>query len=379
MGMQSSFLKKEKILVLGPSLSAVSGVSTHVTQLLSSRLGEQYELHHFQIGSEGRKENYFQRSIRLLFSPASLAGALIINRIDLIHINSSTVPKAFWRDAVYALVARCLGRKVVFQMHGGLLPEEFAKAGSVSRYVFLFVLRRVNMVVVLGRKEYESYSKFRDIASKCALIPNGVRIEPVTPKTIAGPEAVLRLGYIGRLHVEKGLFELLDALASLACRGDRSFKCILAGSGESEGALKARVVELGLERYVRFTGALFAEKKAEFWRNIDVLVFPSYAEGMPYSILESLASGTPVIATRVGAIPDVIQDAVHGWLVPARDAQAIADAIGSLLSNRAPIAAMSPACIERALAEYSTGRLAERIGYVYRVALSLEKIVQDPA
>lgn len=108
---------RTRVLLLGPQLDAVSGVSTHLNQLFGSELRNDFGLSHFQVGSE-----------RLTFSPLRLAARIIRDRPDIVHINASLDHKSFPRDATYLAVAKTLGRQAIFQVHsggntGGVLPR----------------------------------------------------------------------------------------------------------------------------------------------------------------------------------------------------------------------------------------------------------------
>src|SRR5207244_8428982 len=121
-------------------------------------------------------------------------------------------------------------------------------------------------------------------------------------------------------------------------------RLVIAGEGADGPRLKARVRELGLSAEVRFMGAIDGDDKARLLAQADVLLLPSYSEGLPYALLEGMAAGAVPIATRVGAIPDVMGEGAHGRFVPARDPEAIARAIAALAADRAALARMSAAC-----------------------------------
>jgi hypothetical protein len=113
------------ILLLGPARTAVSGVSTHLNQLFSSKLGACFRLSQFQVGSEGRAEGRFGILLRVLTRPFELTARLLLDRPSIVHINTSFEPKGYWRDLAYLAVGKLLRRKVVYQVHGGALPQEF--------------------------------------------------------------------------------------------------------------------------------------------------------------------------------------------------------------------------------------------------------------
>jgi GT2 family glycosyltransferase/glycosyltransferase involved in cell wall biosynthesis len=151
-----------------------------------------------------------------------------------------------------------------------------------------------------------------------------------------------------RLVAKKGLEYLLHACALLRDRGV-SVRCVIIGEGPERRRLEALVAELGLGEEVRLLGALAND---EIWRRVgphDICVVPSvYAvdgerDGIPVILLEALATGHPVISTRVSGIPELITDDVHGLLVPERDPQALAAAIERLIGDSAQRRALATA------------------------------------
>ncbi|HEY6822628.1 MAG TPA: hypothetical protein VI321_11475, partial [Burkholderiales bacterium] len=115
------------VLVLGPSRFALSGVTTHVNLLLGSPLAAEFALAHFQVGSEGRNEGALGKLVRLAASPLRLASEILRLDAAVVHINSS-LNKAYWRDLMYLAVAKVLGARIVYQVHGGALPLAFLRS-----------------------------------------------------------------------------------------------------------------------------------------------------------------------------------------------------------------------------------------------------------
>jgi glycosyltransferase involved in cell wall biosynthesis len=124
-------------------------------------------------------------------------------------------------------------------------------------------------------------------------------------------------------------------------------------------------VALGLGAVVRFAGTAFGVDKLRLLNQADVLVLPSYSEGLPCALLEGMAAGNAVIATHVGGIPDVAIAGVHGVLVPPRDTAALARAIADLDADRAGLARMGTECRIRIARNHSPARLAQDFGEVY--------------
>jgi glycosyltransferase involved in cell wall biosynthesis len=358
-------VKKYRILLLGPKLDAVSGVSTHLNQLFGSALTNDFDLQHFQIGSEGRKETKIGALARIIFSPFSLAARIVRDRPDIVHINMSLDHRSFPRDAAHLAVARALRRKVVLQVHGGELPKDLYTGEFLPTLFVARTLRAAQVVVLLGRSELEAYSEFIP-GVRLQIIANAVQLDPQVGFPQRPVNGALRLTFVGRLAKTKGVAECIEA-AKLLKNAGRNFKLTIAGSGPEEMALKDQVRALKLENEVEFVGVLLGEDKDRLWRQSNIFLFPSiHHEGLPYALLESMAAGTVPVTTRVGAQPDVMQDGVHGLFIPSKNSQALFDAIVRLDDDRHLLLAMSQQGILRIREQYSIERLGSEFGELYR-------------
>lgn len=356
---------KTRILILSPALDAVSGVSTHVNMLLGSSLADRFELLHFQVGSEGRKESITQRLWRFLVSPLQLAWFIALNRPDLIHINTSMDKKAFFRDLSYLIVSRLFCIKVVNQFHSGSSPATLFGNGVMTTVLRRFLLAS-DVVSVLSTEALRTYKEFEPRV-KVEHVPNAIDATGLLGVTRPnyGVDAPLQLVYVGRIVRSKGLFDALVALKSLTAQGLK-FQLRVAGAGSDEDAVRQEIIKLGLENSVSLLGPVFGDAKNQLWLSSEIQLFPTYHnEGLPYSILESLAAGCVPITCAVAAISDVMQDQVHGLFVPPHDPAAIATALTQLASNRADMARMAEAGRERISDHYTVDRLAARFGEIY--------------
>jgi glycosyltransferase involved in cell wall biosynthesis len=359
-----------RILLCGPSRYAVSGVATHLNQLLESSLAKLYILQHFQVGSEGRNESVAKKILRYLKSPFLLAVSIARFRPDIVHLNSSLDQKSYWRDLVYLIVAKVFRCRVVYQVHGGELPAKFLGRSKLAQFFLRWSLGLPDVVVLLAEVERKEYLEF-DAGKRICVIPNAINLDEyklVVPKTFTNN--LVRLGYIGRLAADKGIREVIEAMVLLLDDGIANIHLTIAGSGPYEDELRALVNNSGIGNLVAFVGPIFHEEKLEFWNNIDIFVFPTYHnEGLPYTVLESLASGTPQITTRVGGIADVITDGVQGLLIEPHSSVLAANAIKELLDDGERFHNMSVAAIKRAHENYSVERLATQFDNLYNELL----------
>jgi glycosyltransferase involved in cell wall biosynthesis len=353
------------VLLLGPHRAAVSGVSTHLNLLMDSSLGEDFELVHFQVGSEGRDEGAIGRLLRLLASPLALFATILFRQVSIVHLNTSLNPRAYWRDLAYLAVAKLLRARVLYQVHGGKLPHEFFDGREALTRFLRWTLGLADVVVVLARVELDAYRIFVPQQNVVAL-PNGIdtRAFARVPTVRSRAGHPLRLVYIGRIAREKGLYETLQGI-HLAAELGVDARITLAGQGDEEPRLRRYAQALGIASRVVFARPVFGDDKVRLLAGADVMVLPSYSEGLPYALLEAMAAGIPVIATPVGAIPDVMTHGTHGFLVPPRDGKAIAEALLRLWGDREQLSWMSRACRRRVHAAYAIERLAAQLALHY--------------
>lgn len=359
--------ERPRILITGPSLNAVSGVSTHVRQLLDSPLSNEYQLQHFQIGREGRNEKSVRTPVRLLVDYFGFVSTLARYRPHVVHLNPSMNRKAFWRDLLFLLIAKVLRQRVVYQNHGGPAPQQFFNSRPMRRFL-KWVLGLPDAVVVLGNVEKTAYESFRRF-KRLAVIPNAIDIAPYEAREKTWTEGSAQLIYIGRLIDTKGVMETLDALLILLRDAGSwpKLRYMIAGSGPAEEELRSRVAAAPLSEIVTFVGPIFGEQKLDFWQSADVFVFPTYHhEGLPYSVLESLASGTPMITTSAGNIRSAVEHGVQGLLVEPKDSVAVAEALASLLKDPDRLREMSGNCRRTAREKYTVDRLARDFNSLYR-------------
>jgi glycosyltransferase involved in cell wall biosynthesis len=197
------------------------------------------------------------------------------------------------------------------------------------------------------------------------VLENGVDLErfvqlpAVRPRRANDPACV---GAVANLRPVKGLDVLLRAAALLA--GEHpGLSCRIAGEGEQRAALERRAAAAGLSERFALSGAV--SDVPGFLAGLDVAVLPSRAEGMSNAVLEYMAAGRPIVASAVGATPELLGDGRYGLLVPPGDAQALAAAIGKLLRQPDLARRLGAAARRRACERYSREAMVRRFEEFY--------------
>jgi colanic acid/amylovoran biosynthesis glycosyltransferase len=145
------------------------------------------------------------------------------------------------------------------------------------------------------------------------------------------PSDTSRLVCVGRICEQKGQLLLIEAAARLAREGT-AFELVLAGDGEMREQVEQAIARNGIADRVRITGWISSDQVRAELLAARALVLPSFAEGLPVVIMEAMAIGRPVISTFIAGIPELVRSGIDGWLVPAGDVDAIADAMRQCLA-----------------------------------------------
>ena len=161
------------------------------------------------------------------------------------------------------------------------------------------------------------------------------------------------IGTIAELHKNKGLSYAIEAFAKLSKENPTLYYFIL-GEGEEKEQLNTLVEKHGLQGRVFLFG--FVKDAARFLRAFDLFILPSIKEGLPYVLLEAGLARLPVVATKIGGVPEIIENKKTGLLVPPRDPDSIAKAIELIKESSTLAKHLGESLRERVLTEFSLGR-----------------------
>jgi glycosyltransferase involved in cell wall biosynthesis len=195
--------------------------------------------------------------------------------------------------------------------------------------------------------------------AQVVVLPNPVPL----PAAAAASQAPGRILFLGRIEQAKGVYELLQACALLAPRFP-DLRLVLGGSGELD-QVRRRADELGLGARVELPGWIGPRERTAELERAAVFCLPSHAEGLPMAMLEAMAAGKAVVASKVGAIPEAIMDGDNGLLVAPGDSQALAAALASVLADaalRERLGRRARATVEQ---HYSLDAVGARLGAIY--------------
>jgi glycosyltransferase involved in cell wall biosynthesis len=192
---------------------------------------------------------------------------------------------------------------------------------------------------------------------------NSLNLEPTCEASALNQRRALILGYLGRIEPNKGMTELLAAMKRLKAEGIR-FKARFAGKEQTEGEYLPKFKE-ALGDDFEYCGLVSGESKREFLNSLDVFVMPTYFEGLPMSLLETMGYGVVPVVTQVGSIPTVVKDGENGLFVKVKDVQSIVEAVRRLDQDRNLLARLSEKAENTIKENFSATRYVERLNAIY--------------
>lgn len=304
-------------------------------------------------------EHYAMRRLLDWRCLRGIAGILRRRGADVVHSHEFTM-------GVYGTAAAKLARRPhVLTMHGGRYY-----AGKLQRRLALAASARLSdaAVGVSAACAADLEQTLRLRRGSVRVVPNGVPVPPgerapVRRELGVGDDELLLVA-VGNLYPVKGHIVLLRALALLAERGKTSGLTVaIAGRGGEEPALRDFARQAGIEGCVRLLG--YREDVGDILAAADIYAMPSLSEGLPLALLEAMAVGLPVVASRVGGIPEVVTDGDDALLVAPGDPAALAGAIERLIDDEQLRTRVGDAARRTAERDYTLDAMLDRYEAIY--------------
>lgn len=283
---------------------------------------------------------------------------LLTGKVALLHTQTSS-RASFWRKSIFMLFAMAARRPVILHLHGSEFERFYREeCGPVRQWLVRWVFSHVDRVIVLS-SQWQKLIQAMAPAANVSTIYNPTPVAGPMSKTIQRSEDSLL--FLGRFGARKGIFDLLRAL-QIVRREFPSVKLRCGGDGDIAG-VKAEAARLG--DCVNVLGWVSGEAKQREIAHAAVYVLPSYAEGLPMSILEAMTGGAPVVSTNIGGIPDAIEDGVEGFLIRPGDIEALADRIMRLLGSSELRAEFAAAARHKAQQHFSVEKVLAQVEALY--------------
>jgi glycosyltransferase involved in cell wall biosynthesis len=323
----------------------------------------------------GLREDTRLRAAAWAIAPVALAAGWF-KAMRVASKRRATVMHGHWVVPGSVIAAAAAGRRpLVVSLHGSdvFVAERSALARRVARRVFA----RAAWITACSADLAVRAARLGADPARTEVVPYGVDTERFAPNPAARDAVRRALGIgrapfvfaAGRLVSKKGFEYLIDAIERLALEVPE-VHLVIAGEGDLHAELAVRASRLGVNR-VRLVGNQPQDEIARLAAAADAIAVPSVrdaagnVDGLPNFALEALASGTPVVATDAGGLPQAVTNGVTGLVVPQHDAPALASAIGGLLAHPAEGRALGERARERVERDFGWARVAERFESAY--------------
>ncbi len=318
-----------RIVMAGPLPPMIGGMTTVIDDIAHSSLAQKTDLILFDTAKKTPEGRSLFQAIAARFALwRSWRNLMKPSRQTIAHIHTCS-GLSYFLDGAYALISRLSGVPVVLHVHGGRFDNFLDGLSPPARIFARFIARRADRVVVLSH-EWKKKLAVRIPGARLSVIENGVSIPPPSPTGKKSAEIFIL--FLGNLGQQKGVWDLLACSKSLPSGA----RLVLVGGEEDPGItenIREQLRREGLQDKVELTGPLTGKPKFDRLYRADIFALPSYAEGVPISMLEAAAAGLPVIVTPVGGIPSVLTDEENALFVKPGDRDALLAALLRLIET----------------------------------------------
>ena len=347
--------------MLGTDERTRGGISAVVGVLRRHGLFERWQARYIATHCDGAAWRKLLVAVRAWLA---VAGLLVRNRVALMHIHTASGP-SFWRKSMFIALARLARVPYVLHVHGGGFRRFYEeRCGALAQRWVRQVLGRSHAVVALS-DEWRATFVAMAPGCRCVVIPNPVEIPDWSASLTEGPPTVVFLGLISEA---KGIADLARAWPDVLGAIPQA-QLVLAGAGDID-RLRALFDSRGSGPSVQFPGWVSGPDKAELLRRAWLFALPSHQEALPMAILESMAAGIPVVATRVGGIPLAVSEGETGLLIEPGDVAALGQALTGLLTDSDRRLEFGRAARRRAVDLFSAETQLGRIESLWRETLA---------
>jgi len=350
----------QRIVMIGTAPDVRGGISAMVNVYRAQGLFGRWDLCYIETHCDGGKLRKAMKAARAWFA---FMARLLTGRIDLLHVHIAS-DASFWRKSIFIVPARALEVPYVLHMHGGRFLEFYRDQPlSVIQRFIRRIYRNARVVIALSDQWRETLLQVSP-ESRIVVVPNPVEVPSWQAPLDGSPPTVL---YLGLIKEAKGAFDLIKSWPA-ARRAVPDARLVLGGVGEVDAA-GALARHLGVAGSVEMPGWIVGDAKEALIKGAWIFALPSHGEALPMAILETMAAGIPVVATRVGGVPTAVDHGVTGLLLEVGEIPALSRALIELLTDPSRRKAMGDAGRRVASERFSADAIVPRVEALWREIL----------
>lgn len=313
--------------MVGMSLTKTrGGISTLIAEMLKSSLADDFDFDYI----ESQAEDFRGLAKLTLAMRAMLAFVFktITNRPDLVYVHVGS-NASLYRESLFILAARLLMIPTIGHFHAGDVDEYLGRQPLPGTRFITRALAKSNLLIAVSQA---SATKLRRLVpdAEIAVIVNAIDTRPFAALERDETRETVNVLFVGAMGKLKGEKDLVDAVRMIGARHP-NLRVSFLGFGEDELARYA--VDQGIAAHVAFVGPVAPEKRLGYFADADIFVLPTYAEAMPMSVIEAMAAGLPIVSTRVGGIPELVEEGREGYLCEPGETGIMAVNLSRLVGN----------------------------------------------
>lgn len=344
---------KKRIYIIGPSIKAQGGISSVLKiydKYYKTKFNYCFISSYFGSSLLKNIALFIVAVIRVIY-------VCITDNYAIFHIHTS-IKGSYVRKSIIARICIFFKRKVIVHIHSGKFDRFLEDSSSNKKYKVIKLLEKAQKIIVLTSCWKQYLSKYIEI-SKIEVIHNPVVVNLYSEKTI---HSKTNICFVGKLSENKGIYDLIHAAKRLNIK---NYIINLYGDGEINKVQNTLKKE-GMEDFFVVHGWIKNELMKEIYANNDILVLPSYYEGLPLSVLEGMANGLPIISTIVGGIPEAITNGYNGYLIKPGDVNELALVMEKLINNLDLRKKFGSRSVEIIIEKFSVDKVEEQLMRLYK-------------
>jgi len=347
--------KNKQILMIGPD--SKGGITSVIRMYLDNGLINYVD---FLPSYKGR--SFVFNICYYMFFLVKYIFILAFNRdIKIVHIHFS-MRGSFLRKLFVLNIAKLFNKKTIFHSH---LPQNDILFGADSvkliNKLIKNTLNKPDLLLVLSNN-WKKALETKCSNSNISVLYNPVKIRPIEQKN---NDQTVNVLFMGRVEARKGIYDLVESAKFIS---NPYIKILVYGDGEVEKARKL-VSDFNLDEKIQILGWISGEDIDKAYRNANIVVLPSYAEGLPMTLLEAAAYSLPIISTPVGGIPDIVTDGINGYLISQGDYRTLAEKIDLLANNEHLRTSMGQKSYEIACEKFDISVIIDNLTVFYKALL----------
>jgi len=347
-------LNKQKLVLLIKVPPPLTG-ATYINSLVhnSSFLHNNFNIATIKISYSNNAsdlgKHYFSKIFKYLSYLLKLFRILIRYKIAFFYFQISPIGISFIRDLFFVILIKMFRIRLVYHLHGTGIKHAAQKHFHTN---FLYKIAFHNSTIICLSQKL-TYDIELLVNKKSYIVPNAI-LPVIKANKSNNNSTPLNIIFISNLFKFKGVFDLLDSL-TLLLNKRIDFSCnIIGDEGDvTKELLLKKIDELGLNNYARYLGPKFGDDKNEILSKADIMIYPTHNDAMPLVILEAFQFCIPVISNDIGAISDIIDDGVSGFLISNFNLDQISNKIELLDANRELLSKMGLAARKKYEEKYT--------------------------